>query len=163
MLHKRNTWDDLHNFHGIILYSPRNAKLCEELQSVWRNTKVCEEIQKRVTKYKSVWRNTKVCEEIQKCAKKYKVWATSTMSLGIPRHSLSHTLMPSAFPYLVCILTTSSHQSSSSSSLPSSSFWCKILGTIREGWWYGFDWNRPFRKNLGGQNCLNKFWTCWAQ
>ena len=150
----------------------RIAKVCEEIQkcvkkyeSVWRNTRVWEEIQKCVKKYKSVWRstrvwevkqkfvkkykilwrNTKVYEEIQKCAKKYKVWATSTMSLGIPRHSLSHTLMPSALPYLGCILTTSSPQSSSSSSLPfllsnsSSYVWCEILGTIKEGWWYGLD------------------------
>ena len=89
-----------------------------EMQNCVKNCRVCEEIPKCMKKYKSVWRNTKVCEKIQKCVKKYKVWATSTMSLGIPRHSLSHTLMPSAFPYLVCILTTSSPKSSSSSPLP---------------------------------------------
>ena len=128
---------EIHEMIFIICMVSFCVLVLQKCKTVWRIAKVCEEIQKCVKKYKSVWRNTKVCAEIQS--------ATSTMSLGIPRHSLSHTLMPSAFPYLVCILTTSSPQSSSSSSLPfllsnsSSSLWCEILGTIKEGWWYGLD------------------------
>ena len=78
-------------------------------------------------KYKSVG------EEIQKFGQRNaRVWATSTMSLSIPRHSLSHTLMPSAFPYLICIGTTSLSSSSSSSSSSSlCSLFCLLVCFLR--------------------------------